>query len=538
MVKSLDRSTLTMEQKIGQMIIARSPVDEESWQFMLELIRNKSLGGVHIRKTDSKPSFLMNEEKIKDMIRHVKEIAEYPILICEDMENGYGEGQVVLGSPMALSSTDDVKLAYEFGSITAREAKLDGYNLVFGPLLDIGMHPLSSCQGQRTFGAEKEQVAKIAGQVIEGYQSEGFVVTGKHYPGFGASAVDSHIDMVVLYSDEKELLERELYPYLQCATKHDMSGVMSGHIMVPKVDPEYPASLSKKLLGLLRREGYEGLIMTDSLAMVGLTNLYGVENCHKMAMAAGNDMVLCDYRTSVIKSYQWMQEAFRDGMITEEAIDRAVDRVIVAQNRTITPKGLKPAKPVGVREQELADRIAKKSIVEVLHGDEEPALNTKAKHLFIIQQGNLYPDPHTGEIKQEPSGVEFCKDELKMLFAASEFRNIQAYPGKYEIEATLAAALTHDSVIMVLNGYTLSYGGSSDSTKRMLALMAGLRTRISAVIQFGNPYAAREYMAYPRIIYGFDGERCQRYAARTLAGLHRAKGKLPVQVEQTNPIEL
>ncbi len=57
MVKSLDRSTLTIEQKIGQMIIARSPVDEESWQYMLELIRNKSLGGVHIRKTDSKPSF-------------------------------------------------------------------------------------------------------------------------------------------------------------------------------------------------------------------------------------------------------------------------------------------------------------------------------------------------------------------------------------------------------------------------------------------------------------------------------------------------
>ncbi|MBO5196932.1 MAG: beta-phosphoglucomutase [Lachnospiraceae bacterium] len=528
MIKALDMDSLTLDQKIGQMMIARSPVDEESWQFTLELIRNRSLGGIHIRRIDSRPAFPMDSEKVKAMVRQIKEIADYPILICEDMENGYGEGQVTLPSPMALSSANDSDLAYEFGSITAREAKQDGYNLVFGPLLDIGMNPLSSCQGQRTFGASKEQVAKIAGRVIDGYQSEGFVVTGKHYPGFGASPVDSHIDMVVLDSDEKELLDRELYPYLVCAREHAMSGVMTGHIMVPKIDPEYPASLSRKLIGLLRNAGFDGLIITDSLAMVGLTGRYGLANSHKLAMAAGNDMILCDYRTSVIRSYQWLKEAYSEGLISEAAINAAVDRVIAAQKLTISDTGRKPAKPVGARELALASDMAARSIAVRLNGVSGASIDPDARHLFLIQQGNLYPDPATGKILQEPSGVDSCEKELKELFPNSEFRHIQAYPGKFELEAALAAALSHTSVVMVLNGYTLSYAGSSDSTKRMIALMKGLHAKLSAILQFGNPYAAREYLDCPRILFGFDGALCQKYTALILAGKRQAVGTLPI----------
>ena len=520
-------SELSIKQKIGMMLIARTPVDEESYQFTLDLIRNHSLGGIHFRAVDSTPNFPVDSKRIKELIKEVKETANYPILICEDMESGYSEGHVSLCPPMSLASTNSEKYAYEFGRITACEAKKDGYNLVFGPILDIALNPLASCVGPRSFGSSPTKVAKIAANVIRGYQSQGFIVTGKHFPGFGASPIDSHIDMVVLNSNKQQLLQREMLPYQYCYEKANMSGIMMGHIMVPQIDSTYPASLSKKIISFLRSTGYDNLIITDSLSMVGLTTIFGLENAHKLAFAAGNDMILACYRTSIKQSYKWLCEAYENNMISESQINQSVNRIIRAQEKTLQTQQTQFNTTEALA---TASVIAKASIAEKINDASISfSIDPNGRHLFIIQDANYYQNPQNGKIEKENYfNIDAALAAIQNNFPNSDIVRICGYPSKYEIEAVLAKSLDCTSIVPVLYSFTASYAGSSDITHRLLALLNGLVTKISAIVHYGNPYAAREYPDVPRIIFGFDKKECQRYGIEALAGHFCPTGDLPV----------
>ena len=520
-VKPLRLSELSVEQKIGQMILARNPIDEESFEFTLELVKNRALGGIHPIHKRSGPGYYIKDEL--ELVRAVKEAADYPILICEDMENGYQRG-TDLPYQLAVGSTDDEELAYLYGHIAASEAKRDGYNLVFGPIVDIAENPQSSCVGVRSFGGDREIVARMSAAVIKGYQDCGLIVTAKHFPGFGPSAVDSHIGMVELEGDEKNLLENGIYPYTYCMENADLSGIMMGHIMCSKIDPEYPASVSPTIIGLLRKIGFEGLIMTDSFAMVGMRTRYSLRECFQLAMQAGNDMVMGSYRDSVKQQYEIMLDAYHKGLVSEAIIDMAVSRVIRAQNRTLITEVPTSSKA----HEEIADEIGRKSICVQLSGAAFPAVDTKARHLFVVQEGNLFMNPRTGTLEQDKQDMTVFENTVRERFVSAELLYVPEFPAKPQIDQIMERSLEHDSIVFVLSNKSVSYTGSSDATKRMLAVMDGLRPKISAVVLFGNPYAAREFGTIPRLIFGHDGNCCQHYAALTLAGEHEATGKLPV----------
>ncbi|MBI5301063.1 MAG: hypothetical protein HY868_02925 [Chloroflexi bacterium] len=526
-MKSLVLSELSIEQKIGQMLLARPPINKKDKAYIHALIKNKALGGIHgagrFRRFDSD---LEGDER--DEVREYNEIADYPLLICEDMEFGYSRGEIQLPPPLAIASTGSEEMAYEFARITAIEARSAGYNTVFGPLMDIAMNPRSSCLGPRTFGNNKELVARMATAAVKGYQEHGMVVTAKHYPGFGESHVDSHLGMVNLKGDAKSLIERELYPYIRAMQEADLSGVMVGHIMVPKIDKHYPASLSPKLVGLLRQIGFKGLIMTDSFSMVGLTNLYGMEECHRLALAAGNDMVMTNYRIGAQTAYEYMLKAYRDGCISEQQIDAAVTRVIAAQNRTLK----KPTQTmITQKEKDLAAEMAKRAITVTLNQVDSAAIDVNKKHLFIIEQGNPFIHPESGKLYYEMNGLDVVVKLLKAKFADSDFVKLDEFPSKVEMEHVLNVTIQYDSIIMVTFNKSLSYMGSSDLTNRQLAFMEAISHKLSAVVLFGNPYAARQFIPVPRLIYGFDNALCQTYAVKTLAGEHTPIGCLPVQVQ-------
>lgn len=520
----LNIDDLSIEQKIGQMLLMRNPIDQEDFDFVMEMIQNHSLGGIHISSSYVKKGGYIESEKV--ILDEVLRVADYPILICENMEDGYFDSEVSMPNQMALGSANSEELCYEYGKITAIEAKRAGYNTVFGPIVDIAMNPDASCVGARAFGGNKELVAKMSAAVIRGYQDQGMVVTAKHFPGFGASPVDSHIGMVYLDSDAKELLEREIYPYSYCTENANLSGVMVGHIMVPKVDPVYPASLSKPLVDLLRSTGYDGLIMTDSFAMIGLTNLFGLKQCHQLAMQAGMDMVMTSYRISAREAYGYMMEAYREGMVTEEQITSAARRVIAAQNRTMQDA---TQTVITQKEKDAVENMAKSAISVSLNGVDSVALDTSKKHLFIVQEGNIFREPSTGDIRAEVSDLAEAVRVLKEKFVNSDFITLPEFPPRFQIEDVMALTMQYDSVVMLLMNQNEAYMGSADATKRMISVLAGLRPKLSAVMQFGCPYAAREYGEVKRIIFGYNGKQCQKFAALALAGELTPTGTLPVQ---------
>jgi beta-N-acetylhexosaminidase len=530
MKKPLELKSLTIEQKIGMMLLARSPIDRADKAFMLDMLKNRCLGGIHLspkqhQGRNAAYGFVTDLPKteLKDEVAEFLAAADYPVLMCEDMELGFRDG-TQLPSPMAIAAADSEELAYEFARITAIEAKAMGFNLVFGPIMDIGMNPLSSCVGVRTFGSDPKRVARMSAAAVRGYQDNGMVVTGKHYPGFGESPVDSHIGMVYLNGDEKLLLERELLPYIESMKKADLSGVMVGHIMVPKIDGKYPATLSKKLIGLLRSTGYDGLIMTDSLAMVGLTNFFSLPDCHKLAMAAGNDMVMTSYRTTAKEAYQYLLDAYRSGMVPEAQINAAAARVIAAQNRTLASASLTS---LSDRERASAERMAREAITVQLNGAGSAAIDPDGRHLFIIQRGNLFMNEITGQTFREPSDLELAERCVRERFRNSKIALIDQYSDRVQNENILKESMEYDSVVWVTYNKSLSYMGSSDYTGRTLSLIAGMGDKVSAVVLFGNPYAARDLPKVKRILFGFEGE-CQRYAVDALAGVFKPTGKLPV----------
>jgi beta-glucosidase-like glycosyl hydrolase len=519
-MEPLKLEDLSVEQKIGQMLLARTNQIDGNMESIFELAGKKALGGVHLTIEKS------------HLITELNETAGYPILICDNMERGFKGSAVQFPPPLAVGAADDEELAYQFGALAGRDAKHAGFNVVFGPVTDIAMNPLASCVGVRAFGGDKVRVARITSAVIRGCQDQGMIVTAKHYPGFGESHVDSHIGMVYLTCDEETLIKRELYPYLEGMKNAGLTGIMTGHIMVSEVDPEYPASVSKKLIGLIRERGFDGLLITDSLAMVGMTNIFGIEECHCLAMAAGNDMVMTSYRITAREAYGYMMRAYREGNVTEEQIDRAAGRVLTAQARTLAGGG----NPVKQEEWSAAAKISRKSITAVTAPGAEAAVDPGEKHLFILETSVEYlnPEPKWGYRQgHDPCGIDVVHVEklISELFPESDIIKAGEFPSRGQMERCLAETMNYQSVIMVVFNQAVAYMGSSDLTKRMLALMGGISHKLAGVVLFGGPYAAREFPPVPRIIFGYDGKLCERAALRVLAGKEKPKGTIPVPLE-------
>lgn len=515
MTTSLNIDDLSLEQKIGQMLLARWHRDDSDRADVLELIRNRSLGGIHVPGSHV-PAFM----------QEVLEAADYPILTCENMECGYGGADSLrFPGPMALGACDREDYAYQFGRLNAIAARRDGYNVVFGPIVDIAMNPESSCVGPRAFGGTVERVCRMSTAAIRGYQDQGMIVTAKHYPGFGESAVDSHIGMVYVMGNREQLIRSDLAPYIDAIEKADLSGVMTGHIMAPEIDPDLPASLSPRVIGLLRDVGMKGLIMTDSLAMTGLTNWFSLEQCHVLAMAAGNDMVMTSYRLPVMQAYRYMLDAVRRGDVSEAQVDAAARNVIAAQTRTM----LKAEPEIPGDAPALTARMREDAVTAVLTDVDTPTVDTQGEHLFIIQSPNSFVDPQTDTAEADSRTCADVGPLVKQIFPNSDILRINDYPSQLQMERACVATMQYDSVVVVAASRTQCYAGSSDLTRRLLALMAGLEDKLSAVVLFGNPHAGRELPPVPRVLYGYDN--CEAETIRVLAGQLPAKGTLPIELE-------
>ncbi len=517
-MESLKLEDLSVEQKIGQMLLCRRPINDKDREYITQMVSEKKLGGIHMGDP-------------LGVNKPIYEAAEYPLLICDNMEYGFGRKRSAVGdvAPIALAATDSEEDAYEWARLTAIQAKAKGFNVVFGPLFDIAMNPLSSCVGPRTFGGNKELVARMSAAAVKGYQDNGMVVTGKHYPGFGESHVDSHIGMVYLNCNKDLLVERELYPYKKVNEEAGLSAVMVGHIMVPAIDPDYPATVSQKLTDVIRGIGYDGLLMTDSLAMVGMTNMFGLEECHGMAMGAGMDMVMTSYRISAKQAYEYMLKAYEDGKVTDAQIDAAAQRVITAQNRTI----LQPdQKECTSEEAGFCLNVTRRAVTAILEGADDASIPADGKHLFVVQKRNISEDDAQEGFDLEGRDMSETKKQIKQRFKNADILDMPEFPSRSQMENALKLTMNYNSIVIVLYNKSVAYMGSSDMTRRMLAFMEGVSHKTSAVILYGNPYAAREFPKVPRVILAYETDTADQVAFEVLSGETFPKGTCPVPLEK------
>ena len=271
------------------------------------------------------------------------------VLVAIDEEGGdvtrleAGAGSSFPGNH-ALGAVDDVELTRQVAHELGRRLAECGVNFNWAPSADVNSDPANPVIGVRSFGADTRLVARHTAAYVTGLQSAGVAACTKHFPGHGDTAVDSHHALPRIDAEPTVLQERELAPF-RAAIAAGTRAVMSAHILVPALDPDRPATLSRRILTeLLRGElAYDGLIVTDGMEMRAIAGTYGIERGSVLAVAAGADAIcvgggLADDET-VRRLRDALVTAVRSGELAEERLAEAAERVRALARWTASAAG-------------------------------------------------------------------------------------------------------------------------------------------------------------------------------------------------------
>jgi len=215
-----------------------------------------------------------------------------PLFIAADQEGGTVARlkkpfTIFKGNPFIESVQD----ARDFATTTANELKQVGINMNFAPVLDVAPKGVDSIMKDRVFKGDAKNVSRLGRQVIHTLQTNGIMAVAKHFPGIGRTIKDSHFHLPVLDIDIETLKLSDMVPFVD-AKNEEVSGIMMSHILYPKLDRNWQASLST-LIGkdLLRSQmGYDGLVMTDDLDMKAIE--HDMKTCIQQILKAEIDMTL------------------------------------------------------------------------------------------------------------------------------------------------------------------------------------------------------------------------------------------------------
>ncbi|WP_055524931.1 glycoside hydrolase family 3 protein [Streptomyces graminilatus] len=281
------------------------------------------------------------------------------ILVAIDEEGGdVTRLEVRTGSSFpgnhALGAVDDVELTRQVAHELGHRLRACGVNLNWAPSADVNSNPANPVIGVRSFGADPELVARHTAAYVTGLQAAGVAACTKHFPGHGDTAVDSHHALPRIDASHSIVRDRELAPF-RAAIAAGTRAVMSAHILIPALDPDRPATLSRPVLtDLLRGElGYTGLIVTDGMEMRAVADTYGIERGSVLAIAAGADAICVGGGLSDDETVRLLRDALvkavHTGELPEERLADAAERVRALAHWTASaPKTSGTATPTDV----------------------------------------------------------------------------------------------------------------------------------------------------------------------------------------------
>lgn len=237
-------------------------------------------------------------DQVKELTRSLQQLATLPLLISIDQEGGnVNRLTEKLGFPPSVSaaylgSLNDLNTTQRYAEMTGQTLAKIGINLNLAPDVDLNTNPHNPiiAARERSYSSDPTVVTAHAVEVIKAHHRHGVFCTLKHFPGHGSSSHDSHLGFVDVSSSWAEV---ELEPYRQIINAGLCDAVMTAHIFNANLDPDFPATLSKKILtGILRqRLRYDGVIISDDLQMKAISNYYGLETAIYRAIDAGIDIV-------------------------------------------------------------------------------------------------------------------------------------------------------------------------------------------------------------------------------------------------------
>ena len=330
---------MSLEQKIGQLFILAFPGNQV--EPVLPLIQKYQIGGCYISQ-DNASTFeeathltkLLQDEALKSD-------PALPLLLGVDQEGAWGvlipEATIGPGN-LALGSGDDLETTQQMYRIFAQEMASVGYQINLSPCADVNLDPKNPIIGTRSFGNQPELVARHVIAAIEGTKQGGGLSTAKHFPGHGDTHICTHRELPQVNKSEAELIKNEFFPF-QAAIDAGVDLVMTTHILFPQIDPDYPATLSSKILIDLLRDkmGFQGLIITDSMNMGAMKKTYDPKESTLLALKAGVDLIMfseehydhsTEYFQKQVDTIESVMEAVKNGDIALSLIESKLERII------------------------------------------------------------------------------------------------------------------------------------------------------------------------------------------------------------------
>jgi beta-glucosidase-like glycosyl hydrolase len=371
---------LTLREACAQMILADYRFDQPDYDRAIAAAK-EGVGGFCLFGG----SIFETAPMVNSLQRHPK----IPLLIASDYEIGAAhqvQGATHLPNNMAVAATRNPDLARLKGRITATEAAALGVRWVLAPVLDLNTNPENPIINVRSFGEDAALVSKMGRAFLEGLHEQNVLGCGKHFPGHGDVAIDSHLELPASRTTQIE-------PYRELASELD--SIMTAHILYPALDPEHPASLSKSITeGLIRRDlRYDGLVVTDALMMGAITKAYPEADAVVLAAAAGADVVA--YPNDPLAAVTTLEEAVKSGRLAEDRVRRSADRVVAAkrklglfENRKVDAAAVE--KRVGIEaHREAARKIAEASIA---HAKGDPVVPGNCFYVHVADPENVPGD--------------------------------------------------------------------------------------------------------------------------------------------------
>ncbi|WP_146418181.1 beta-N-acetylhexosaminidase [Haloarcula hispanica] len=515
-------ASMPLAQKVGQLFMAGFDGTEPT-AGIRELIREYNLGNIiyFTRNITSPAQVAALSAELQSEATAVG--AGLPLFVATDQEGGVVSRLnwgTQLPSQMLIGACDDEAMARKAGATVGRELRSLGINLNLAPVLDVNNNPDNPVIGVRSFGENPERVAALGAAMAQGLQSVAVAACGKHFPGHGDTAVDSHLDLPVV-AHERSRLERVEFAPFEAAIQSGIDAIMTTHVAFPAItgDAELPATISSAVqTALLRNQlGFDGLLVTDCLEMDAIAEGVGPAEGAVRAIEAGCDIVTVSHTFERQRAaIEAVLTAVRTGRLTEERIDRSLQRIRRCKQQRIgaSETAEKPEwNRCAPESKQLATEIANCGVTLVRDDSETVPFDT-SRHLHVVSFTGTRGSPAEDE-RYDPEMVAAALSEVGF-----EITTHTVATGE-----TVEIAPENEQIVAV------SYDALANESQA-----ATLRTLIAhhdqlAVLAVRNPYDLSVCPGAATFLttYGYSPGAIQA-AAKTLAGTVDPTGTLPVTI--------
>ena len=329
----------TLKENLGQMFMIGfngTTLSDE----LKGIITNYGIGGVILFSRN-----IESMSQVKDLCNSLQELSiknnKKPLLIAIDQEGGrvfrlkppfiqypsYGE----------LGRTGSEDAVRSNALLMADELIEIGVSMNMAPVLDVNTNPKNPIIGDRSFSSDPNVVSRLGSCVIKTFHEKGIIAVGKHFPGHGDTFSDSHLELPVVNHGIERLEGIEFKPFVN-TFKTGLKAIMTAHVLYPALDPDYPATLSEKIIsGILRKKlGFNGVVITDDLEMKAISNNYSDKISAIQSVKAGVDILLiCHSHDKQLTILNSILKSVKNGEIKEKRIDESFNRIMKLKEEAI-----------------------------------------------------------------------------------------------------------------------------------------------------------------------------------------------------------